>query len=88
VGVLHWPKIIEDACSALTICELSLKIGILNTFKDFFKDFLNQMFLVLRNKVEWLKNSKKGEKTLFATMWPALVVILILRKSEEFSSFS
>jgi hypothetical protein len=28
----------------------------------------NQMFLVLRNKVEKLKNSKKGGKTLFATM--------------------
>jgi hypothetical protein len=52
--------------SALTFKELSLKIGILKSFKDFLRNYFQ--FLVLRKKVEKLKNSKKGEKTLFATM--------------------
>ena len=32
--------------SALTFKELSLKIGILKSLKDFVKDFFNQMFSV------------------------------------------
>jgi hypothetical protein len=31
---------------------------------------------VLRNKVEKLENRKKEKKTLFATVWSSLVVIL------------
>jgi hypothetical protein len=56
--------------SALTFKELSLKLGILKSLRIFLRIFLIKcfQFLVLRNKVKKLKNSKKGEKTLFATM--------------------
>jgi hypothetical protein len=44
--------------------ELSLKIGFLKNFKDFFKELFS-VFSTLRNKVEKLKNSKKGEQKHF-----------------------
>jgi hypothetical protein len=52
-----------DMFSALTFKELSLLIRVIRIFlRNCFQ------FLVLRKKVEKLKNSKKGEKTLFVTM--------------------